>query len=187
MKNIRAALHNEFLQTGLGCPRGGVLMVVRQATVMDVPEMHRWIGYFASQGLMLPRTEKSLYQTLHCFVVAEEDGQFAGTAGLHLLWKDLAEIRSLVVRPDLHGKGTGRLLVQALLSRAETLGIARVLSLTYQTSFFSKLGFQVVEKETLPHKIWADCVHCSKFHHCDETAMVYYAATVHPVETASLG
>jgi amino-acid N-acetyltransferase len=161
-------------------------MVVRQATVVDVPEMHRWIGYFANQGLMLPRTEKSLYQTLHCFVVAEEEGKFAGTAGLHLLWKDLAEIRSLVVRPDVQGRGAGRLLVQALLARAEALGVARVLSLTYQTAFFAKLGFQVVQKETLPHKIWADCVHCSKFQHCDETAMVYYAAALHPVETGNL-
>jgi amino-acid N-acetyltransferase len=154
-------------------------MLIRQATVDDVPEMQRLIAHFASEGLMLPRTEKSLYETLHCFVVAEKDGDIAGTAGLHLLWKDLAEIRSLAVQPDFHGQGVGRKIVNALVEKAERLRVPQVLSLTYQTKFFDKLGFQTVEKETLPHKIWADCVHCRKFHHCDEVAMVYYTA-VHP-------
>ncbi|GMA50611.1 acetyltransferase [Alicyclobacillus contaminans] len=151
-------------------------MRIREATVDDVPDMQRVIAQFAAEGLMLPRTEKSLYETLHCFVVAEEDGVFAGTAGLHLLWRDLAEIRSLAVKSDFHGRGVGRMIVQALITKAERLHVPQVLSLTYQTAFFDKLGFQVVQKEMLPHKIWADCIHCKKFHHCDEVAMLYYTA-----------
>ncbi|WP_067936328.1 N-acetyltransferase [Alicyclobacillus kakegawensis] len=149
-------------------------MLVRKATVDDVPAMHRLINHFAREGLMLPRTEKSLYENLQCFAVAELSGQVVGTAGLHILWKDLAEIRSLAVEPEQHGQGIGRRLVESLLEQATTLHIEQVLSLTYQTAFFDKLGFHIVAKETLPHKIWTDCIYCRKFHQCDETAMLYY-------------
>jgi amino-acid N-acetyltransferase len=149
-------------------------VLIRKATVDDVPDMHRLINHFAREGLMLPRTEKSLYENLQCFAVAEMDGRVVGTAGLHVLWKDLAEIRSLAVEPANHGQGIGRQLVEMLLDQAAWLKIEQVLSLTYQTEFFDKLGFQVVAKETLPHKIWTDCIYCRKFHQCDETAMLYY-------------
>jgi amino-acid N-acetyltransferase len=149
-------------------------MELRKATVQDVAAMQGLIQYFANLGLMLPRTEKSLYENLQSFSVATLNDQVVGTAGLHILWKDLAEIRSLAVDPNHHGLGIGRLLVEHLVQEAEALGISQVLSLTYQTKFFDKLGFQVVRKETLPHKIWKDCIHCKKFTHCDEVAMVYY-------------
>ena len=146
--------------------------MIRKATVEDVPHMESLIAHYAAEGLMLPRTEKSLYENVHCFAVAEVDGQVVGTAGLHVLWKDLAEIRSLAVKPGFQGQGIGRYLVGSLVDEAHHLRITRVLSLTYQIEFFHKLGFSTVEKETLPHKIWRDCVHCAKFHCCDETAMV---------------
>lgn len=149
-------------------------MQIRKATTLDVREMQALIQHFAELGLMLPRSEKSLYEHLQCFTVAMADGRVVGTAGLHVLWKDLAEVRSLAVHPDCHGQGIGRLLVDALIRESEELGIPQVLSLTYQTRFFDKLGFHTVQKETLPHKIWKDCIHCKKFLHCDEIAMVYY-------------
>lgn len=123
---------------------------------------------------MLPRTIKSLCEHLQSFTVAVEDGRVVGVAGLHVLWKDLAEIRSLAVDPQVHGQGVGRKVVEHLLHEAEHLGIAQVLSLTYQTGFFEKLNFHVVRKENLPHKVWKDCIYCKKFYHCDEVAMVYY-------------
>lgn len=149
-------------------------MQIRMAVATDVQDMQELIMTYAKDGLMLPRTEKSLYETLQCFSIADANGEILGTAGLHILWKDLAEVRSLAVKPGNQGKGIGRELVATTLDRAKQLGIRQVLSLTYQTEFFSKLGFQVVDKQTLPHKIWTDCIHCKKFHHCDETAMVYY-------------
>jgi amino-acid N-acetyltransferase len=149
-------------------------MQIRMALATDVQDMQELIMTYAKNGLMLPRTEKSLYETLQCFSIADADGEVLGTAGLHILWKDLAEVRSLAVKPGNQGKGIGKQLVNAALERAQQLGIRQVLSLTYQTEFFSKLGFQIADKQTLPHKIWTDCIHCKKFHHCDETAMVYY-------------
>lgn len=149
-------------------------MLIRKATMHDVEEMQSLIQTFADLGYMLPRTIKSLYEHLHCFTVAEEKGQIIGVAGLHILWKDLAEVRSLAVHQDAHGKGIGRKIVEQLTREAESLGIAQVLSLTYQTVFFDKMNFHVVQKESLPHKVWKDCIYCKKFYHCDEVAMVYY-------------
>ncbi|MCY0887047.1 MAG: N-acetyltransferase [Alicyclobacillaceae bacterium] len=151
-------------------------MEIRKATVRDVDAMQSLIQTFANQGLMLPRTAKSLYEHLHCFTVAAEGDKILGVAGLHILWKDLAEIRSLAVDAEQHGRGIGRLIVRQLTQQAEQMGIAQVLSLTYQTTFFEKLSFQTVKKDELPHKVWKDCIYCKKFDHCDEVAMVYYTS-----------
>ncbi|QSO53906.1 N-acetyltransferase [Alicyclobacillus curvatus] len=149
-------------------------MRIRKATVEDVDSIQELIQQYAAIGLMLPRTAKSLYEHLQNFTVAEENGIIVGTVGLHVLWKDLAEVRSLAVSAECHGQGIGRKLVQHTVSEAEQLGIAQVLSLTYQTDFFSKLGFDIVHRDTLPRKVWKDCVICKKFDRCDEIAMIYY-------------
>lgn len=149
-------------------------MEIRKAASSDVESMQELIQHFAELGLMLPRTVKSLCEHLQCFTVAVEDDKVVGLAGLHVLWKDLAEIRSLAVSPQMHGQGVGSQIVQSLMREAETLGIAQVLSLTYQIGFFEKLDFHVVQKESLPHKVWKDCIYCKKFYHCDEVSMVYY-------------
>lgn len=156
-------------------------MEIRKATIDDVDSMQKLILHFASEGLMLPRTEKSLYENLQGFTVAIADNRVVGAAGLHILWKDLAEIRSLAVAPGRQGQGVGRKLVEHLITDARNLGIPHVLSLTYQTHFFDKLGFVTVKKESLPHKIWKDCIHCKKFNQCDETAMLYYTRSIPPV------
>jgi amino-acid N-acetyltransferase len=161
-------------------------MEIRHATVQDVEPMQKLIQQFAEQGLMLPRSDRSLYEHLQCFTVAVDQGQVVGTAGLHILWRDLAEIRSLAVHPSAQGQGVGRRLVGTLVERAASLGISQVLSLTYQTEFFNKLHFEIVQKETLPHKIWKDCIHCKKFYHCDEVAMVYYTRSLSEFETNQL-
>lgn len=148
-------------------------MQIRKATIEDIDEMQRLIQQFADLGLMLPRTVKSLCEHLQSFTVVVRDGRVVGAVGLHILWTDLAEVRSLAVDPSCHGQGIGRLLVETAIRQAEELRVTQVLSLTYQTDFFDKLGFHVVNKETLPHKIWRDCMYCKKFQHCDEIAMVY--------------
>lgn len=149
-------------------------MQIRKATVEDVESIQELIQQYAAIGLMLPRTAKSIYEHLQNFTVADQDGAIVGTVGLHILWKDLAEVRSLAVSPTCQGQGLGRKLVSHTLLEAEQLGIEQVLSLTYQTEFFSRLGFEVVKRDTLPRKVWKDCVICKKFDRCDEIAMVYY-------------
>ncbi|MCD6518401.1 MAG: N-acetyltransferase [Anaerolineae bacterium] len=146
--------------------------MIRKALVQDVPAMARLINWFASQGQMLPRSHHQIYQYLRDFIVAEEDGEIVGCGALHIVWEDLAEVRSLAVQESHQRRGIGRRLVQALLQEARELGLPRVFALTYQQTFFEELGFHVVPRESLPHKIWGDCLNCPKFPNCDEIAMI---------------
>jgi len=95
-----------------------------------------------------------------------------GAASLHIVWEDLAEIRSLVVSEEYQGKGIGAKLVEACLKEAKELGIPKVFVLTTSPNFFKKLGFIEINKQELPQKVWADCIRCSKFPECDEIPMI---------------
>lgn len=149
-------------------------MNYRQAVVQDIPGMMKLINSYADQGLMLHRSKLSMCETLQCFMVIEDDGEIVGVGGLHILWEDMAEIRSLAIASNYKGQGLGKVLVGHLEKRAVDLGIPRVISLTYQEDFFAKMGYVVVAKETLPHKVWKDCLNCAKYHNCDEIAMEKY-------------
>lgn len=145
--------------------------MIRKAIIPDVKEMHRLLLDYARDGLLLSRSLAELYEMLRDFYVFEVDGKVVGTAALNICWEDLAELRSLAVHPDYNGRGAGKELVQACLDEARRLGIHRVFALTYKQAFFEKLGFKVIEKSQLPHKIWGDCMKCAKFPDCDEIAM----------------
>ncbi|WP_018132048.1 N-acetyltransferase [Effusibacillus pohliae] len=147
-------------------------MQFRKAVMGDTEAIYELIQMNADLGLLLPRPRISIYENLQSLTVIEEDGRIIGVGGLHILWKDLSEIRSLAIAPDKKGRGLGRELVSRLVKESFQLGIPRVLSLTYQVDFFLKCGFQIVPKDTLPHKVWKDCINCSKFPTCDETAML---------------
>ena len=144
---------------------------IRKALVRDVPSMARLINGFANQGIMLPRSHYQFYQHLRDFSVAERDGEIIGCGALQVIWEDQSEIRSLAVLPAWQGRGVGRRLVEALLAEAHALGLPGVFALTYQQGFFQRMGFYVVPHESLPHKIWGDCLNCPKFPNCDEIAM----------------
>jgi amino-acid N-acetyltransferase len=138
----------------------------------DTEAIYELIQTNADLGLLLPRSRLSLYENLQSLTVIDENGRIIGVGGLHILWKDLSEIRSLAIAPDKKGLGLGKELVSLLAKESFQLGIPRVLSLTYQVEFFHKCGFRIVQKETLPHKVWKDCMNCTKFPTCDETAML---------------
>jgi amino-acid N-acetyltransferase len=138
----------------------------------DVPGIAALVERFAGRGEVLPRRIEEVYQSLREWVVAEEAGQVVGCGALVILWADLAEIRSLVVAPEAQGAGLGRGLVSALMLQAVELELPQVFALTRKTGFFLKLGFQVVPRDSLPRKIWKDCITCTKFVGCDEVAVV---------------
>jgi amino-acid N-acetyltransferase len=146
--------------------------MIRKATVRDVPAIVALVNETAQKGLVLPKSLNQVYQNIRDFVVCEEDGKVVACAALHVLWEDLAEVRSLVVHTQRRGKGMGRQLVAALVKQARDLGVPRVFALTYQQEFFISVGFHLIEKDQLPHKIWADCIDCIKFPNCDETAVI---------------
>lgn len=145
--------------------------MVRRARITDAKAIHQLLLGYAQQGQLLGRSLVDIYEALRDFHVFEVEGEIVGVSALQVCWEDLAEIRSLAVRPGLAGKGVGRQLVEACLSEARELGLRRVFALTYQPGFFVRLGFSEIEKAELPHKIWTDCIHCVKFPDCDETAL----------------
>jgi len=157
--------------------------MLRNATIHDVPQIGQVINTHAELGKMLFKSYAQLYENVRDFAVIEENGQVVGCVALAIIWADLAEVRSLAVDPACMGRGLGKQLVRWCVDEARRLGIRRLMSLTYEQVFFEKLGFEVVQKETLPLKVWSDCVRCPKRDNCDEIAMVL---TLHDVEAPHL-
>ena len=146
--------------------------MVRKAIVKDVDAIYEIVESFARSGVMLFRSNAEIYAAIRDFLVYEENGATAGVCSLHVWGPDIGEIRSLAVRSGSTGRGIGRALVQACLDEARALGVKKVFALTYKTGFFERLGFKPADKVKLPQKIWGDCVKCSKFPSCDESAVI---------------
>src|SRR5262245_42674111 len=121
---------------------------------------------------MLPRSVAALSAALDTYVVADEAGQVVGCGGLDVYTPESAEIYGLATAPEGSPAGTGKAIVQALVSRARKERIAKVFALTLAPGFFGKLGFRTVAHSDLPLKVWKDCVACPKYGNCDEIAMV---------------
>ena len=146
--------------------------MIRKAQIKDVKDIQKLLTGYASRGDMLSRSLSELYESLRDFYVCEEDGKLMGTAALHIVWDDLAEVRSVAVAEDVGRKGIGSQLVQACIAEAREIGLKRIFCLTYKPDFFGKHGFRLVDKSELPHKVWGDCIKCVKFPDCDENAMI---------------
>jgi amino-acid N-acetyltransferase len=148
---------------------------LRKAKIQDVKAIHDILTYYGNQIILLPRSLSELYDHLRDFYVIESGqnkGDILGVCALNISWQDLGEIRSLAVVEQRQQKGLGSQLVEACLKEAAELGLTKVFVLTLIKGFFTRFGFSVVEKSTLPHKIWADCIKCPRFPDCDEVAMI---------------
>jgi amino-acid N-acetyltransferase len=135
------------------------------------------INSFAQKGRVLPLSLSEIYERLRDFFVYIEEAsnppKIIGVCALHLIWENLAEIRSLAIQEEFWKRGIGTRLVNACLKEATDLGTKKVFCLTDNRDFFSLLGFKEIDKSDLPHKIWADCLKCTKFPECTEIAMIY--------------
>lgn len=149
-----------------------VRMEIRPAQVGDVETIHALISDSAEYDLMLFRSLADVFENLQTFLVASEGNHVIGCCALEVIWRDLAEVKSLVVHADYRGKGVGRRLVEAALRMAVSLGVPKVFTLTLEPRFFERLRFQVAEKDVFPMKVWRDCARCPKQDHCDEIAMI---------------
>ncbi len=158
---------------------------VRMARIGDVDAIHTLLLPFAETHIILPRTRDDLFQHLQEFIVAIYDKELVGVVAMHIYGSNLAEIRSLVVRPDMQRHGIGHLLIKGCEKWAVKLGVARIFALTYVPDFFAKMGYPRVLRESLPHKVWTVCVHCEKFTDCDEVAVEKRLSDA-PIEPMSL-
>jgi amino-acid N-acetyltransferase len=146
--------------------------MIRKAKVQDIKQMQALINSFAKQGVMIARSLNELYEFLRDFWVIVENKKVIGCAGLHICWDDLAEIKSLAVARNKQGKGFGKELVSTCLNEAKAIGARKVFVLTYKPAYFKQFGFKRIKNSSLPHKIWAECINCSKFPNCQETALL---------------
>jgi len=145
---------------------------VRPAEVGDATAIHGLINGFARTGEMLPRTMAEVYENLRDFSVVRDGNGVVACGALHIMWEDLAEVRSLAVQAERQGGGLGALLVRAHVQEARDLGLKTVFALTYRPGFFERLGFRQADVMTLPRKVWNECYRCPKFPTCNEIAVV---------------
>lgn len=148
--------------------------MIRKARIVDVIEIQKMLRDYAQSGKLLARSLSELYTNIRDMMVFidQDSDEVVGCCSLHIVWENLAEIRSLAVTESHQGRGIGRILVDSCISEAKELGLGRIFTLTYEVGFFEHLGFSPVDKNMFPQKVWADCLHCPKFPNCDETALV---------------
>lgn len=127
---------------------------LRPAKTADVEFIRSLIGQYAPERRMLRKEIITLYEDIQEFVIAEIDGNPVGYGALHVLWEDLAEVRSVAVVPSLKRTGVGRAVVNHLLARAKQLGIRRVFCLTFEVDFFSSFGFLPTDGPIVDHDIY---------------------------------
>ena len=147
---------------------------VRVAVPEDVPDIHALLEPYAEEKIVLRRSQEDILYYIGNFVVAEIDGKICGCGAARDFGSGLYEVRSLVVDRSIQKKGIGRAIVTFFVNRFAELGIKnwRLFALTMTPGFFVSLGFKEVPKEMFPEKIWADCLKCSKYHCCDEIAVL---------------
>jgi len=144
---------------------------IRSAQAGDVDALSALLQPFVEAEIILPRTKDDIFQHLQEFRLAVANDLLLGTAAIHVYGSALAEIRSLVVASQHQGCGIGNLLIRDCEKRASLLGVGSLFALTYLPGFFECRGYARVPRESLPHKIWTVCIHCSRFSDCNEIAV----------------
>lgn len=120
-------------------------VVVRGARTSDVRAIRSFIDAYSSDGRLLSKATVTLFEDIQEFLVAEVDGEVVGCGALHVMWEDLAEVRTLAVDPARAGQGIGSALLVALLDRARGVGVKRVFCLTFAVPFFGRHGFVEID------------------------------------------
>jgi amino-acid N-acetyltransferase len=146
---------------------------IQNAHLNDAKKIQELINTCAKQDLLLARSLNEIYENIRDFYIYKDNNNITACGALHIVWEDLAELRSLIVEESARNSGIGKLIVEHIINEAKKLGITKIFTLTYQDKFFKKIGFEYIDKEMLPHKIWSDCIKCVKFPNCDEIAMMY--------------
>ncbi len=148
-------------------------MRIRKARLQDATNIYELVNSLSHDGTLLRRVFSEICENVRDFTVAESDaGAFLGCGALHLYGPHLAEVRSIVVRPEAKGQGVGGRLLAALITESEGHGIGCVCLFTRIPEFFFRYGFrEVQERAALPDKIYKDCQSCPRLYRCDEVAM----------------
>ena len=130
--------------------------ITRRARTGDIRDIHRIVSGYVDQGVLLGKQLVTLYEDVQDFRVAELDGVVVGCGAVHVMWEDLAEVRTLAVRPAYLGRGVGAALLADLIAEARELGVRRVFCLTFETRFFGRHGFVPIEGQAVPPEVYAE-------------------------------
>lgn len=146
---------------------------VHKAHLQDSRNIFDLVNSLSGDGTLLQRSYAEICENIRDFTVAETDeGTFLGCGALHLYGPHLAEVRSIVLKPEAKGQGAGGLLLKALVAEAEQHAVLSVCLFTRIPEFFEHFGFRVAERDAMPDKIYKDCQTCPRLYACDEVAMV---------------
>ncbi|HEX6402053.1 MAG TPA: amino-acid N-acetyltransferase [Pseudonocardiaceae bacterium] len=135
--------------------RTALKITVRRARVADVRKIKELVDLYAG-AVLLAKQLVTLYEDVQEFWVAERDGAVVGCGALHVLWEDLAEIRTLAVYPDAVGQGVGHALVERLIEQGRALGLRRLFVLTFEEDFFARYGFRTIEGAPVTAEVYEE-------------------------------
>ncbi len=156
-------------------------ITVHKAHLQDARDIFDLVNSLSGDGTLLRRSYAEICENIRDFTVAERladpsdpeaEPEFLGCGALHLYGPHLAEVRSIVMRPEAKGVGAGALLLQSLIAEAAQHEVLSVCLFTRIPSFFERYGFRVAERNAMPDKIYKDCQTCPRLYACDEVAMV---------------
>ncbi|MEU6732334.1 amino-acid N-acetyltransferase [Streptomyces physcomitrii] len=133
-------------------------VTVRRARTGDVPEVRRLLDSYVDKRILLDKATVTLYEDIQEFWVAERDdnAELVGCGALHVMWEDLAEVRTLAVKPVVKGAGVGHLLLEKLLQTARWLGVRRVFCLTFEVDFFAMHGFVEIGETPVDTDVYSE-------------------------------
>jgi amino-acid N-acetyltransferase len=129
-------------------------LVLRPARTSDVRTIRTFIDSYSTDGRLLSKATVTLFEDVQEFLVAEIEGEVIGCGALHVMWEDLAEVRTLAVDPRFVGRGVGSTLLSALMDRARAVGVKRVFCLTFMVDFFGRHGFEEIEDTPIEHSVY---------------------------------
>ena len=131
------------------------MISIRPARTSDVKAIRELVDSYAAPGQMLSKETVTLYESVQEFLIAEKDGKVVGCGALHVLWEDLAEVRTVAVAEEFHKQGIGHLILNEIIKRAREIGVKRIFCLTFQTEFFGSIGFKEIHGTPVEPDVYA--------------------------------
>ena len=135
------------------------MIEIRPAKSTDIKGIRKIIDTYAPQRRLLSKETVTLYESVQEFTVAVENDQIVGCGALHVLWEDLAEVRTVAVAEHLRGKGVGHLILEAIIKRAKDIGVSRIFCLTFEMQFFGRHGFEEIEGTPVDPEVYKQLLH----------------------------
>lgn len=155
-------------------PATGIKPLFRKALRKDVDDILELLRPFVEKQIVLPRNTDDIAANIDSFEVAEWNGYLIACGALQNFGGGLFEIRSLVVHPQFSGLGIGSELIDLMINHVKAMNGKKVFTLTLRPGLFLRFGFEKVDKNMFPEKVWKDCSQCDKKESCDEIALLYH-------------